>query len=219
MMPCTRRKRSRPAAAAATSRVLFATTCSALCASSVRAFDAPSAAAACVAGQRARSRSSRSVMRAMPDWSSFGIGKLPKKTSHARASCADADAEHSGHEVTSLGAFGNFTKTSSAWLSIDDEAMALRRSSSLVSTPSSSSAQASEPVRFSFFERRDGSKRYYRTGKPLVAWTKLNGENQSDNTPEQHVNNVLSAINPFKVRANGESNASKQNGPWAFFRK
>ena len=133
--PCTRGKRSRPAAAATTSRVLFAT--SALCASSVRAFDAPSAAAACVAGPRARSRSSRLVMRAMPDWSD--IGKLPKKTSHARASSADADAEHSGHEVTSLGAFGNFTKTSSARLSIDDEALVH------FDTPSSSTKSMNQP--------------------------------------------------------------------------
>jgi hypothetical protein len=114
-------------------------------------------------------------------------------------------------------------------MNIVDETRALgrgedsRRSSSLVSTPSSSSAQVSEPVRFSFFERRDGSKRLYRTGRPLVAWTKLNGENQSENTPEQHVNNFLSAINVFKVRAKGvksnnESN-TKQNGPLAFFRR
>ena len=107
----------------------------------MRAFDAPSAAAACVAGQRARSRPSRSVMRAMPDWSSFDIGKLPKKTSHARASSADADAEHSDHEVTSFGAFGNFTKTSSARLSIDDEAMALPH----FNTPSSSTKSKNQP--------------------------------------------------------------------------
>ena len=114
-------------------------------------------------------------------------------------------------------------------MNIVDETRALgrgedsRRSSSLVSTTSSSSAQASEPVRFSFFERRDGSKRFYRTGRPLVAWTKLNGENQSEKTPEQHVNNFLLAINPFRakegVKPNNYKSKTKEKGPLAFFRR
>ena len=113
-------------------------------------------------------------------------------------------------------------------MNIVDETRALgrgedsRRSSSLVSTTSSSSAQASEPVRFSFFERRDGSKRFYRTGRPLVAWTKLNGEKQSEKTPEQHVNNFLLAINPFRAKEGEKPNnykSTKEKGPLAFFRR
>ena len=120
-------------------------------------------------------------------------------------------------------------------LRIADETRALGRgestrsgSSVLLSASVSASPlmhQASEPVRFSFFERKDGSKRYYRAGKPLVAWTKLKGEEQDKKTTKQQENIFLAAINPFKKRAkemktssSNESNTEK-NGPFVFFHK
>lgn len=115
-------------------------------------------------------------------------------------------------------------------LRITDETRALGRGESTGSVSSgllgtslssaSSSSQASEPVRFSFFERKDGSKRYYRTGRPLVAWTKLRGEGQGQEK------NFLAAVNPFKVRGKKDTKTStsnksrtEENGPFAFFRK
>ena len=105
-------------------------------------------------------------------------------------------------------------------LRIADETRALGRGESTRSAGSSVllsasaaasplSSPASEPVRFSFFERKDGSKRYYRTGKPLVAWTKLKGEEQDRKTTEQQENNFLAAINPFKARAKKEMKTSR----------
>jgi hypothetical protein len=113
-------------------------------------------------------------------------------------------------------------------LNIADETRALGRgeltrsgSPLLVSALSSSSSQESEPVEFSFFERNDGSKRYYRTGRSVISWTRLKGGDQGQKTTEQQVNKFLSAINPFKVRAKEETKTNKptQNGPFGFFRK
>ena len=124
-------------------------------------------------------------------------------------------------------------------LRIADETRALGRGESTMSAGSSVllsasaaasplTSPASEPVRFSFFERKDGSKRYYRTGKPLVAWTKLKGGEQDRKTTEQQENNFLAAINPFKARAkkemktsssSDESNTEKNGPAFAFFDK
>mmetsp|Transcript_24889 Transcript_24889/g.54271 ORF Transcript_24889/g.54271 Transcript_24889/m.54271 type:complete len:666 (-) Transcript_24889:2362-4359(-) len=91
-----------------------------------------------------------------------------------------------------------------AWLrmlNIVDETRALGRqgtdgSASTTSSVAPTRNSATKPPRFHYFERKDGSKRYYRTGRPLLVLRELKGAD-SDTSNSGQLRNFFSSINPF----------------------
>lgn len=88
-----------------------------------------------------------------------------------------------------------------AWLrmlNIVDETRARGRGQGTDGSASTSSVAnpATKPPRFHYFERKDGSKRYYRTGRPLLVFRELKGAD-SDTSNSGQLRNFFSSINPF----------------------
>lgn len=82
-------------------------------------------------------------------------------------------------------------------------------------TPTSSPRNASTKApRFHYFERKDGSKRYYRAGRPLLVFRELKGADP-DNSGQ--LRSFFSSINPFSQKESGQM--ATRRGPFAFLRR